>query len=144
MKDNDRVIPVPKIAPFKDPVSSHYAALPNSDIQALKKLKEQLIETGVIDREVAERKVQSIEELNVIVAEAVALAKHEKELNPDFYDADLEEYLEEKEKTNIEWDNPVVKDYETEDKRGESRIIPNKVAKVRLPDGTIIDAELLE
>lgn len=104
--DLPRVIPTPSVISVDLRSFPKNERLNASDLAMLEGLKKQLMETGVIERPAMEREPQTQEELDAMVAEAIALAKSEKELNPDFYDPSVEEVLGEDLSFEEDWNNP--------------------------------------
>lgn len=103
-----RIIPEADISDFQPPALIKPEHLKGSDIKAISHLYEEFSSTGVIERQVSERNSQSLEELNAIVQEAAANAKYERDLNPEYYDRELDESLSGDLSAEDDWDNPIL------------------------------------
>lgn len=82
----------------------------NSDKKKIVKLSEHFNRYGIIDRGVDS--FEEYDRLEEIIDEANKGAKYEKELNPDFYDENLEQELQDKDYERI---NFMVNDYYNEE-----------------------------
>lgn len=65
-----------------------------TDREKMIEIQKYFISVGVLDRPLIPFEKQTDEQLNTIISEAVAAAKSEKELNPDYYSEELDEMLD--------------------------------------------------
>jgi hypothetical protein len=113
-----RVIPEADVRNFNTPDLAKVKPLHNSDISLLKSLSTELRVTGVIDREATVTESQTLLELNSIFSEAAEHQKYEKDINPAYFDAEADAFLEDRQLTEGDlFDNPSldgVDDYGTQ------------------------------
>lgn len=113
-----RVIPEADVRNFNAPDLVNIKPLHNSDINLLRSLTTELRVTGVIDREATVTESQTLIELNSIFSEAKEHQKYEKDINPAFFDAEADAFLEDRQLTEGDlFDNPSldgVDDYGTQ------------------------------
>lgn len=114
----NRVIPEADVRNFKAPDLAGIKPLHNSDVSLLKSLSSELKVTGVIDREEIVAEAQTLVELNSIFSEAAEHQKYEKDINPSYFDAEADAFLEDRQLTEGDlFDNPSldgVDDYGTQ------------------------------
>lgn len=147
----NRMIPIPLIERVDTRPFMHFRNLNDHDAHTISNLTQELRSTGALERAVEERDVQSLEELRDLVSSAVALAKSEKDLNPDGYDEELELSLGGDLDDNEDWQNPMLDGsddygqqlYEDSRKTAVSRKTTDKLVKVKLPDGSVVFAEIV-
>jgi hypothetical protein len=102
-----RVIPEADVRNFHTPDLAGIKPLHNSDRTLLRSLSTELRVTGVIDREATVTETQTLVELNSIFSEAAEHQKYEKDINPAFYDAEANAFLEDRQFTEGDlFDNP--------------------------------------
>ena len=89
---DERKIPVPQITD-DFPWVQRVLPLRNEDISCIQRLTEELVISGVLERVIEEKGIQSLGELQRLVAEAVAQAKYERDLNPAFWEPEVEALL---------------------------------------------------
>ena len=89
---------------FEAPNLLHHRPLGASDQSLVASLSEELHRSGVL-REDTATAVEADAPFAELLSEATALAKYERELNPDFYHEELEGLPREAEAKG-EWDNP--------------------------------------
>lgn len=113
-----RVIPEADVRNFSAPDLVTIKPLHNSDINLLRSLSTELRVTGVIDREATVTESQTLMQLNSIFSEAKEHQKYEKDINPAFFDAEADAFLEDRQLTEGDlFDNPSldgVDDYGTQ------------------------------
>jgi hypothetical protein len=113
-----RVIPEADVRNFSTPNLAKIKPLHDSDITLLRSLQTELQVTGVIDREATVTESQTLIELNSIFSEAAEHQKYEKDINPSFFDAEADAFLEDRQLTEGDlFDNPSldgVDDYGTQ------------------------------
>lgn len=147
----NRMIPIPVIEDVDTRPFVHFKNLTPPDVSAISRLTAELQSTGALERAVEDRDVQSLEELRDLVSDAVALAKSEKELNPAVYDEELELSLGGDLDSDADWENPVLDGvddygrqmYENSKKAVVSRKSEDNRVKVKLPDGSVVFAEIV-
>lgn len=154
-----RTIPLPENVVVDYPGIPNIRQMHSNDIDAIRRLTTELVDAGVLERDVDEKQVQSIDELNVLVKAATDLAKSEEELNPDFYDADLEAELGGDLSAEDDWANPDLDGlddygnkvyeeiYDKIEEEGSDILVETSKRKgnlirLRLADGTVIMAEV--
>lgn len=147
----NRMIPIPLIEQVDTKQFLHFKNLTEPDAVTIANLTSELRSTGALERAVEERDVQSLEELHSLVSDAVALAKSERELNPDVYDEELELSLGSDLAMEEDWDNPMLDGmddyghqmYEASRKSAVTRETTDNRVKVKLPDGSVVFAEIV-
>lgn len=147
----NRMIPIPLFETVDTKPFVHFRNLDEADATAISKLTKELRGSGALDRAVEERDVQSLEELRDLVSNAVVLAKSEKDYSPEHYDEELELSLGGDLDSSVDWENPMLDGvddygrqmYENSGKSAVSRENSDKKVKVRLPDGSVIFAEIV-
>lgn len=126
--------------------------LKKTDFDMVKDIQQQFVKAGVIDDSIKFfDDIQSVEEINEIMADANDGAKNEKDFHSQFYDEDAITFLDEYEQNlDEDFDNPVLDgldDYGRrffEDMRENKR--PNRKATsdsivIMMPDGSIVTKE---
>lgn len=102
-----RIIPEADVRDFNSPDLANIKPLHKSDIALLRSLSAELRVTGVIDREETVIEGQTLVELSSIFAEAKEHQKYEKDINPAYYDAEADAFLEDRQLTEGDlFDNP--------------------------------------
>lgn len=77
------------------------------DLSLIQHLSEELISSGVLaDEEVLGPRITSQESLDSMMKEAQAGARYENEVNPEFYHAEVEALVSQREQENMDWLNP--------------------------------------
>jgi hypothetical protein len=113
-----RIIPEADVRGFETPDLVNIKPLHKSDIKLLRSLSSELRVTGVIDREETVRQGQTLVELSSIFSEAEKHQKYEKDINPSYFDAETDAFLEDRQLTEGDlFDNPSldgVDDYGTQ------------------------------
>lgn len=113
-----RIIPEADVRNFNSPDLVNIKPLHTSDITLLRSLSSELQVTGVIDREATVAETQTLVELNSIFSEAEEHQKYEKDINPAYFDAEANAFLEDRQLTEGDlFDNPSldgVDDYGTQ------------------------------
>lgn len=151
---SSRVIPTPENVQVDLSKFHLVHDLHRKDAVLVERLKRELIQAGVLDREIEHRDIQTLAELNDMIAAATKVAKSEKELNPDFYDPDAEAVLGGDLDYEDDWVNPSldgIDDYGYQ--AFDNELAKSKLArelhentglvKVRLPNGQVVYAELV-
>lgn len=102
-----RIIPEADVRNFDTPDLACIKPLHKSDITLLRSLSSELRVTGVIDREATVTGGQTLLELNSIFSEAQEHQKYEKDINPAFFDAEADAFLEDRQLTEGDlFENP--------------------------------------
>jgi hypothetical protein len=102
-----RKIDIPEFDTQEPEEFVHVQSLSESDKSFVAKLAEDLMSAGVLDRESdVELREQSPEEFEALLEYFSALGMSEKELNPDFYDSELDKALDVLEQNIEEFENP--------------------------------------
>lgn len=102
-----RIIPEADVRHFNTPDLGGVKPLHDSDISLLRSLSTELQVTGLIDREATVTESQTLLELNNIFTEAEEHQKYEKDINPDFFDAETNALLEDLQMSEGDFfDNP--------------------------------------
>lgn len=90
----NRSIPMPNTLNVNTRAFGICQSLSKRDKNKLIEIQKYFIKIGVIEKPETSFDEQSKEELEEILQQAVLTAKSEKELNPDYYNMDLDAYLD--------------------------------------------------
>ena len=104
MNDSDRTLPIAKPKPFDISGLKHSKPILADDMKAVVRLRNALINSGVLDR--VAKEFQPETELSSMMKEAEKFSKSEVEQNQTKYDPRVAKILKEIDKTHIDEDNP--------------------------------------
>lgn len=160
-----RSLPKADITGFTPPEIIKSPRYSRDDLSLIRNIQNELVDSGVITSDIAmsEDTEQTLEELIAVLREANESAKSERDFNPDFYDENITEELEEQERELVEdFDNPALdgvddygnKVYDDMREVSEEGYFPHDftptvnegksgTVRVRLPDGTEVIGEIV-
>lgn len=106
-KPISRIIPEADVRNFDAPDLACIKPLHKSDVSLLRSLTIELRVTGVIDRTATVTESQTLIQLSSIFSEAEEHQKYEKDINPAFFDAEADAFLEDRQLTEGDlFENP--------------------------------------
>lgn len=147
---SSRVIPNADIGAYTPPHLIPTTHLTASDRATVEKIRGEFIECGVIDRDSTERSSQSVDEINAIMDEAARNAKYERELNPEYYDEEMDASLEGDLSMEDDWDNPILDGVDDYGNQVHENVLKSSVnnsqnneISLRLESGEIVRARII-